>query len=107
MLSFDIFWGACQPLSPLDVDFLLFFNFFSNLVIGLFHVFDGQIELVHVLVDECVLVLLFEEGFGDFLEVLDSALLFDLLEVLVDEVHVFSVLLDDLYFLFVVGDDVL
>lgn len=50
--------------------------------------------------------LLFQKCFGDFLQVINPTFLLNLLEVLINQVHVAFVLVDNLYFLLVLAHQV-
>lgn len=52
------------------------------------------------------MILLLQEGFSDFLQLLNSTLLFDLLKVLINRVHVSPILLYNLYFFLVLSNDI-
>jgi len=71
--------------------------------IGLRDLVNIGIEPTDVLVDEHILLLMFEKGLGHLFQLLDPALLLYLVEALVDEAHVLLVLVDYLYLLLVMG----
>lgn len=58
------------------------------------------------MVNEEVLFFLFEEGLGDFFKVLDAAFFLDFLEILVNQVHVLLVLINNLDFFLILGNQV-
>ena len=78
----------------------------SDFFIALLETLDGGVQATHVLVDEEVLFFLFEEGLGDFFKVLDAAFFLDFLEILVNQVHVFLVLINNLDFFLILGNQV-
>lgn len=104
--AFGFLWCASQVHSSFLIDILLLRNFLPDLLISLLEAFNIRVESTHVLVDEEVLLLLFEEGFSDFLQVLNATFFLDLFKVLEDKVHVSFVLIDYLDFIFVFGDEV-
>ena len=105
-LSLSFFGRTRQVQSPLLVHLLLHCNFLPDLSITLLQTLNIRVQPAHVLVNEQILVLLLQEGFGDFLQVLNPTLLLDLLKVLVNQVHVLLVLVDDLYFFLVLSDQI-
>lgn len=58
------------------------------------------------MVDEQILFFLFQEGFSDLLQVLNPAFFLDLLKVLVDQVHVFFVLINYFYLFLVLRNQI-
>ncbi len=77
------------------VEFLLLLYFLSEGSVVVGEIVDLLVELIYVLIDEVVLLLVLEEGRGDFLEVASPTLLFYLLEALPDGCHRLLVVLND------------
>lgn len=107
LLSLCLLWSACQLDSSLLINLSLLLHFLSQLLIPLLQSLDVNVESIYVLVDECVLVLLFQECLCYLLQLLSATLLLYLLKVLVNHVHVLLVVFDNLYFLFVLSHYIL
>lgn len=107
LLSLGLLWCASQCQSFLFIDLSLLLNLSFYLIIGLFQSLNADIEPIHVLIDKCVLVLLFQKSLGDLFKLLYTTLLFYFLEVLVNCVHVFLVMFNNLYFLLILSNNIL
>jgi hypothetical protein len=105
-LSLGLFWSPCQVQPPFLIHHLLVRDFLFYLSVSFLQTLDVRIKSAHVLVNEQVLLFLFKEGFSDLLQILNAAFLLDLLEVLVDQVHVSLVLVYDFDLLLVFGNQV-
>lgn len=106
LLSLGLFWCASQCQSFLFIDLSLLLDLSFYLIIGLFQSLDTDIKSIHVLVDKCVLVLLFQKGLCDLFKLLDTALLFYFLKVLVNCVHVLLIMFNNLYLLLVLSNNI-
>lgn len=62
------------------VEFLLLFDFLGEALLMFSEVINLLIEPIDILVNEVILLLVLQEGVGDFLEVAGAAFLLDFLE---------------------------
>lgn len=107
LLSFGIFRRSGQFHPPFCIYLPLILNFSFKFIISLFEALDSHVQPVHVLIDEGILILLFQKCLCNLLQLLNSALLFDFLKVLINRMHVFPILLNNLYFFLILRDNIL
>lgn len=88
------------------VDLALMLDLMFKFINLISQIFDLSVEFPYILVYEMILLLLFQESWGNFFQVVDATFLFDLFESLSDCFHSLSVVFDNLHSFFVLGDQV-